>query len=106
MNNVKQLLMSAKALIQDPNNWTQHVLARDGRNNLVSIASDDACKYCAEGAAMKVTAHSEGHIWEQVRYALYIALPLSAGSVVAYNDTHTHEEVLALFDRAIAAQAE
>lgn len=40
---------------------------------------------------------------ETARAALYAQLPATAPSITYFNDTHTHAEVLDLYDKAIAA---
>jgi hypothetical protein len=80
----KEILEAAKARIDTPEKWCQGILSLDGRR-------------CAMAAF-------EG--WETGTVPLYDLLAKDASygtpSLVEFNDTHTHAEVMALFDRAIA----
>jgi hypothetical protein len=94
---VVQNLEAAKAKIEKPENWTQNVFAKDAGGTRVYGTSESAVCYCALGALQAATkrdiaADAPG----------YLYLTKSAmGSVADYNDSHTHEEVVAMFDRAI-----
>lgn len=101
----KDALIAARDLISDPKRWTQGVLARDSNGNNDSVYGETACSFCASGALLRV---SRGFFTEAIR-ALMVAdgqdpNDLEAPTVPIFNDTHTHAEVLALFDRAIEAQ--
>lgn len=107
-------LVNGRALIADRAHWTQNALYVD---------TPDGPAYCDNGAAFAAIGgefDSSGHgIWsgffDDRRYstvirALFEALPkrpatfLHAGFYVAnFNNSHTHEENLALWDRAIEA---
>ena len=93
---VKQELIKAKALIANPENWTQRMLARNEKGECVSVYSPTACKFCALGALRKACTH-EG---------AYLALAdaaFKAGfkGIVALNDHGLHEDVMEMFDKAI-----
>lgn len=89
---IKSDLIAARKLIEKEENWCQGYSKR--------AASNGGYAYCAAGAISSATAPSYAgntaaynHIW-----------PYNSGGVLSgFNDTHTHAEVLALFDRAIAA---
>ena len=89
---VKDDLIAAKALIDTQEKWRQ-----DGRYGLLSGS------LCAEGACMTATRS-----YNQLVDFLYDALPGKNRwkSVAEYNDDRrtTHADIMALFDRAIAAQ--
>ena len=81
---VREKLIAARALIDTEDKWTQHVYTTtDGR-------------ICASKALQHVGVH--------VFSGPYKALAEAMGRkwVCDFNDTHTHEEVLAAFDQAIA----
>lgn len=92
---VVEVLQKARALISKPENWCQHVFKQ--RNNT------GAMSYCAMGAV------NEASRWHpEIHPACVLALRDAGGfspimTIPRYNDTHTHAEVLALFDKAIAA---
>lgn len=98
---VKEVLIAARAKIADPAHWTQFEYARRISGFGVSPESTYAECWCAIGALASVvgdTARAE-------KSAPYNALLDAMGEDVDnFNDTHTHAEVLAKFDEAIAAQ--
>lgn len=102
MATVKENLIAAKALIDTPEKWCPNGPA--SYNNGVMAR----CVYIAVG---EVCEHSVGGVFA----ALYRALPwwfrLSAPrwdqrAIIRFNDRKrtTHADIMALFDRAIAAQ--
>jgi hypothetical protein len=52
---VLDALIKARTLIADIKNWTQRQGARAINGRPVPITSDLACRWCAEGALLKVT---------------------------------------------------
>jgi hypothetical protein len=91
---VLQTLKSARALIADEANWCQ------GR-------VFDGHKCCAVGALRKVTEGvrfpcSRNKLRWLAQIQLEALLTHGYTALSYFNDTHTHAEVLALFDRAIA----
>lgn len=95
MNNITEILIKAKALIADPNYWTKGTYFRDRKDNECGI--NMACKFCSIGAVHKVAPYCLGNG----------ALTALANSIngpeplYLYNDTHTHAEVMAVWDKAI-----
>lgn len=91
MATVKENLIAAKGLIENPANWAKagYVKPSEGR-------------YCAA-----VACNDFQHPAEMFR-ALCDSLPTpgSLGKLFSFNDspTTTHADIIALFDRAIAAQ--
>lgn len=45
-------LLAVKALILDPENWTQNCLARTRRGDVCSPTHSGAVKFCAQGAVL------------------------------------------------------
>lgn len=88
----REILEAARARIDTPEKWTQGKAERDG-------------KLCAIGALrMAVLGHA--------RYASRAGTYVSARGLLEgladtdpswFNDSHSHAEVMALFDRAIEA---
>jgi len=97
MNNaeLKQVLIKARELISKPENWTQRATARSADGRRVSALSTEAVCYCAMGAMVKVAPL---YLGSRLDFLLSAAVQESAAH---YNDTHTHAEVLAMFDKAI-----
>jgi hypothetical protein len=100
----KQLLVAARAVIEKPENWTQAAYAREGKDGrAVSTNHPDATCFCSIGAVYRAAndlglprSEALSALGEQAdKYGYF--------TIHSFNDSHTHEEVLALFDDAIAA---
>lgn len=91
-------LIAAKALIDTPEKWTQEEMARDAYGKITDYEGESATCFCSLGAACKVTAGS-GFTYG------YLVRALSAAGdgtyIVDFNDSHTHAEVMAVWDKAI-----
>ncbi len=94
-----ETLRAARQLITDPAKWTQGEYARDADGNEVKAWSEDATCFCAYGAIQRVTEHEDSEADFFLRKA---GMSKFGINVIDLNDTHTHAEVLALFDAAIA----
>ncbi len=92
--------VTARKLIADPKNWTQIFAARNANGIPVHPTDGDAVCFCAVGAVQKTTA--EGGAGGCLRL---IGRHLPKGTnLPQFNDSHTHEEVLQLFDKAIQCE--
>ncbi len=109
-----EVLKSARKIIENADNWTQGVLARKADNSNCKVADAEACKFCMVGAVLKAADIGEPTLAEPNKYLFYDQLyrRLSQYLGVAdadrmylgkFNDESKHEDVLAAFDRAIAA---
>ncbi|MXN46085.1 hypothetical protein GR138_12880 [Shinella kummerowiae] len=105
MTSPQEALQKARELISDPKRWTQEAYARDtdGVDN-VNCGSDhipeDSVCFCSIGAIAKAYGCNISAAECSTAFKL-----LEAGlddEVGVYNDSHTHAEVLAAFDLAIA----
>lgn len=105
-----QILKEARALIADEENWTQGDYAQDKDGNQTMPSLSEATCFCAVGAI-----HRVGRIKLSQSVPLDIIsvlaideavdrtdVGISESAIIGFNDTHTHADVLALFDRAIA----
>ena len=98
MNDVTDVLVKARNLISEPERWTQNHSARNAFGDWTDTLSAEAVCWCAVGAIARVAPDKES--WNGAIAQLKIETkPLSVGD---FNDTHTHAEVLAAFDKAIA----
>ena len=97
------ILRKARAVIEKPENWTKGTFARSAKGNPVSAVGRAACAWCAVGAVRRVTGYDQ-ILFSRVGRALSYAS--DGPSIVTINDSPkaTHADVLALFDRAIAAE--
>lgn len=99
--NTVQILKDARALIADEKNWTQNVMGRTSEGQHVDVHSPEASCFCVMGALLKVTGgRSEDEFW-LARREFYRG-ELKVESIAHFNDTHSHGEVIDLFDRVIA----
>jgi len=83
------------ALIEKPERWTQGASARRANDSITDASSDDACKWCVEGAFERVMQAPE-----QLYFGNLMAL--LGTTPHTFNDSHTHAEVLQLLKDAIA----
>ena len=103
--NAHDILKAARAKIERPECWTQDVFARDTKGDRVHALSPNAVCWCSIGACVAVASANPPN---DLSYR--IALDALAGvtgvaEISDFNDTHTHAEVLAAFDKAIEATA-
>lgn len=99
-----EILQKARDLISDPKRWTQDAYARDDfGNETVSFGSsavpESSICFCSIGAIASVAKSTITEAETGEAFKL-IEAGISA-ELAVYNDTHTHAEVLAAFDRAI-----
>ena len=97
-----EALKAAKAVIANPENWTQGWYYKY-KNGTSCKRYEDAECFCSLGALRKVNDCYDDYY---LNGTLYLDLALEtlnvkAGSVFIFNDTHSHAEVMALFDKAI-----
>ena len=95
-----KIIKDARNLIAKPENWTQGVCARDIDGNEIGIDSPRAVCWCSLGALEKVGEDVAGVEWYVLLH--FLEKEIGFGHVATFNDSHTHEEVLAMFDKAIA----
>ena len=102
MKTVLQLLTEGRELISDPKRWTTGEFARDEHERAVFVYDPKAVCWCSVGAIHKVegppTPSSGENTWPALR-ALHAAT--ACRNIAKYNDTHSHAEVLAIWDKAI-----
>jgi hypothetical protein len=107
--NAQEGLIEARRRIEA--GWTRGLWACDDKGIAVSIGSPQACAYCAEGALLSLI--SAGLEWATAISFLNEALPVKwfgedyaedGVGIAEFNDHEwtTKEDVLALYDRAIA----
>lgn len=99
---LQSALRGVRDLITDPSRWTTRAGARDAEGYPTYWMDPDATCWCALGAIAKTIGDRSAIADAATHYLARFASP----NLVKFNDTHTHAEVLALFDRAIAALGE
>lgn len=104
--NAHEVLVAARAKIAKPENWCHGTAARSACGAAVSPSSDTACQWYSIGALNAVSKTDKE--FDAAYRALSRCLPplkFDCAAIAVFNDAHTHDEVLALFDRAIEATA-
>lgn len=96
---ISQRLELARKVIEKPENWTQGEMARASDNTPMPIKHAAATCFCSIGAVLKVSNMSYAAVFSSDEYK-YLRKTIDE-KVTKFNDTHTHEEVLAMFDNAI-----
>jgi hypothetical protein len=102
MSSVVEVLTKARALVE--RGWTQRASARNERGEIVPTTSDAACTWCALGALSVCGLDGS---WVPAAAALAVAnFGTSDAHIPTWNDApeRTQAEVVAAFDRAIAAE--
>ncbi len=100
----KQLLSSAKALIQDESHWTQESFANTEAGQPVWANDPKACKFCSLGALAKTDGKQfTGSFDTSCKELTEAAQSLGYDDVPDLNDNADHHTVLRMFDLAIEA---
>jgi hypothetical protein len=94
----KDVLVAARAKIAEPENWCQGCQGLDKDGCGVNPLDSDAVKHCALGALSAVIG-SYVLPTHPARVVLQRCVP---GPIGPWNNRHSHTEVVAAFDAAIA----
>jgi hypothetical protein len=98
-----EVLKAGKAKIIKPENWGIGFFAKTKDGQQCPYNSKAAFCFCSDGALMNVTSwdrSTENSVIYWEAYALLGSLA-DEHDIIEFNDTHTHEEVLTLWDKAI-----
>lgn len=89
-------LKAAKAVITDPNKWTQRAFARDKDGVMVGSIDPSAVCFCSIGAinSLKLSNYASSKLQSELN-------DFMSGDIADFNDNCTHAEVMAAWDRAI-----
>lgn len=97
-----ETLIAARDLITPPERWTTGFRARFENRMLCDPRDPDAVCFCAVGAIHKFCYDER---WTDTSAFKLLRLGMDPTmdyvDIARWNDTHTHAEVLAAFDRAI-----
>jgi hypothetical protein len=88
---------TVRALLADKKRWIRGNYAVNNRNRVVKVEDDTACRFCLSGAIRRV--YGEDTI-AAVEARGQIMLACGLGSIVAFNDSSTHKQVLAAVRKA------
>lgn len=95
-------IRKAREIISDESHWTRGELARDARGDDVPPLSPRAHCFCAVGALARATKLRTDTV-DSARIMNQIRRVCGIDFLSDYNDSHTHAEVLAMFDKTIRA---
>lgn len=103
MITIKNILIKARKLIENPKNWTKYTMARDANGCRVPCESKSACKFCMSGAIQRVV-HDNNiplQLWHQASDRLKSHVLYN--NIQTFNDKYftKHSNVLSAFDDAI-----
>ena len=103
-----EILKKARELISDESRWTQGWYAKNNNGAWTSWIGPDAVCFCSIGAMAHVSKDAVFVIESSPAFAALASAMQEdhdqhENVVAEFNDMHTHAEVLAAFDRAIAA---
>ena len=99
---VKDLLINARKLIENKENWIRGLLAADVNNIPVKPENYKACKFCALGALGRVCPTNFEIQSKAIDILSNVARKLyKTESITCVNDSLGHQAVLNLFDEAI-----
>lgn len=105
-----EILRAAKAKIENPKHWTQGAYYRDENGHEAYSMHHGVC-FCSYGALRVANNRDTDYKLVGAEYLWKAIEMVSNGSEVysidQYNDSHSHSEVMAMWDRAIElAEAE
>ena len=100
-----EVLARARALVANPDTWTQGATARDARGRRVEPEDDEAVRFCLIGALHRACAEVVAPLGVYNRASARLEAASFAlgkrGAVSIVNDTEGHAGALALIDAAI-----
>ena len=115
MPTIKDILIAAKKRISDPRRWTKGAWARDLNHVPCASSSSEACSWCAIGAVAAATTKLHNRLDSpysvlasakaDAMLKLAAFTPVEGICVAVFNDNEstTHEDIMKLFDKAIAS---
>ena len=104
---LSEFMTGAKELIKDESSWTKDWFARNDAGVPVRSLHEDAICFCSLGAIERFAGCELGDdlvdgVSSRTKEAQGLLETVMGGLLVEeYNDTHTHEEVMAMWDEAI-----
>ena len=102
INGALSILRPARELIAAPEHWTQRYLALSATGAPVLPRTDAAICWCSSGALLEIGLLHTVNVC-LAGDLLTDNLGGMPGALIRFNDTHSHAEVLAVWDRTIAA---
>jgi hypothetical protein len=90
-------LIHARRILSSGKQWTTRAFARDAQGRSVMPRDPSAACFCAYGAIWLASPR----LFAPDRAPLHVLGQLTIDDLLSFNDSHTHAEVLALFDAHI-----
>jgi hypothetical protein len=105
-----EILKAGRAVIADPTRWTQGVWVRDAQGVSLDddVMSEAAACFCSDGALYRAVGYAASNAAPAEYGSAYHELNVTVNElegisdIIGYNDSHTHAEVLAVWDATIA----
>lgn len=106
---LKEFLTQTRDLISDPKNWTQNTFARNKYGDPVPFFYKSAVCFCSIGALKRVCNYEimndfeyfYNHSYDLLNKIVVEITKDPSQTIGHYNDSHTHNEVIAVFNKAI-----
>lgn len=105
---LKEFLIQTRDLISDPKNWTQCSFARNKYGDPVPYFYKSAVCFCSIGALNRVCNYGDNgdceyhnHSYDLLNKIVVEITKDPSQTIGHYNDSHTHNEVIAVFNKAI-----
>ena len=98
---VSEFLIEAKSVISKRENWAQGYYARDSNGVGVESMSGRATCFCSLGAIEVVRFRHRGMLPGDLSWKATYQLERYMGSVPKFNDSNSHEVVMAKWDEVI-----
>lgn len=99
-----ETLRAAKAVIENPENWTQQMYGRRAKHSghhLMGYDPEATC-WCSVGALQKVVGNEAVyHLECKLSDAARLIANTKVENAVHFNDHRSHDEVMRMFDLAI-----
>lgn len=95
-----EIMKDARDLIADPSRWTKHAFARDAQRLPCNVRDEEAAMFCSIGALLRAADMDN----DLVGRIAHLARLMSPFGLAHFNDRHTHQQVIQLFDQAIVRE--
>ena len=102
MKTPKEIFLEAFALVKNPETWCQGAYALNAAGEVAHANADEACRWCSAGALVRqFNKNTLSALGGEPRFDHLMRLlhEESDGGLVHFNDTHSHPEVVALWER-------
>ena len=92
--------MTVAELLSDESKWTRHFYARDSKGQCVNPEEPEAVSWCLVGALTKCYGREPPFTSFKYQKVRNLIKAISNHQVIAYNDSHTYEEIMEIVRKA------